>query len=162
MKILVLNSGSSSQKLSLYEIGDALPENPPAPVWEGRIEWNGDTAAITVRNSKGIARKKKLNSLSSEGVLKDLLATLWSGETRSIASAADIDAVGHRVVHGGPHFHDPIRISNDVYAAIGDLSHFAPLHIPLELEGVKIVADLLGEVPQFAVFDTGLRQGPSR
>ena len=155
MKILVLNSGSSSQKLSLYEIGDALPENPPAPVWEGRIEWNGDTAAITVRNSKGIARKKKLNSLSSEGVLKDLLATLWSGETRSIDSAADIDAVGHRVVHGGPHFHDPIRISNDVYAAIGDLSHFAPLHIPLELEGVKIVADLLGEVPQFAVFDTG-------
>ena len=73
MKILVLNSGSSSQKVSLYEIGDALPENPPVPVWEGRIEWNGNTAAITVRNSKGIARKEKLNSLSSEWVLKDLL-----------------------------------------------------------------------------------------
>ena len=72
------------------------------------------TAAITVRNSKGIARKEKLKSLSCELLLKDLLATLWSGETRSIASAADIDAVGHRVVHGGPHFHDPIRISNDV------------------------------------------------
>ena len=64
MKILVLNSGSSSQKACLYEIGDALPESPPVPLWEGRIEWNGDTAAITVRNSKGIARKEKLKSLS--------------------------------------------------------------------------------------------------
>ena len=101
MNILVLNSGSSSQKVSLYEIGDALPENPPVPVWEGRIEWNGNTAAITVRNSRGIARKQKLNSRSSEWVLKDLLGTLWSGEMPSIGSAADIDAVGHRVVHGG-------------------------------------------------------------
>ena len=66
--------------------------------------------------------------------------------------------MGHRVVHGGPHFHDPIRISNDVYAAIGGLSHFAPLHIQSELEGINIVADLLGDVPQFAVFDTGFHR----
>ena len=158
MKILVLNSGSSSQKASLFEIGDGLPENPPAPMWEGRIERNGDTAAITVRNSKGIVREEKLNSLPSECVLKHLLATLWSGGTRGIASAADIDAVGHRVVHGGPHFHDSIRISNDVYAAIADLAHFAPLHIPSELEGMNVVADLLGDVPQFAVFDTGFHR----
>jgi acetate kinase len=158
MNILVLNSGSSSQKVSLYEIGDAVSENPPVPVWEGRIEWNGDTAAITVRNSKGIARKQKLHCRSSELVLKDLLGTLWSGETRSIASAADIDAVGHRVVHGGPHFHDPVRITSGVHAAIGGLSHFAPLHIPSELEGINVVADLLGDVPQFAVFDTGFHR----
>ena len=118
MKILVLNSGSSSQKACLYEIGDTLPESPPLPLWEGRIEWSGDAAAITVRNSKGIAKKEKLKSLSSEWVLKDLLGTIWSGEMRSIASAADIDAVGHRVVHGGPHFHDPVRITSDVHAAI--------------------------------------------
>jgi acetate kinase len=140
MKILVLNSGSSSQKACLYEIGDALPESPSLPLWEGRIEWNGDTAAITVRNSKGIARREKLESLSCELVLKDLLATLWSGESRSIASAAEINAVGHRVVHGGPRFHDPILISNDVYSALTGLSQFA---------------DLLGDVPQVAVFDTG-------
>ena len=158
MKILVLNSGSSSHKLSLYEIGDDLPEYPPTPVWEGRIEWNGNTAEITVKNSKGKTRKEKPNSLSSEWVLKSLLATLWSGETRSIASAAEIDAVGHRVVHGGTHFQDPIRISNEVYAAIDGLSHFAPLHIQSELEGMKIVADLLGDVPQFAVFDTGFHR----
>ena len=157
VKILVLNSGSSSHKVSLYDIGVALPENPLVPVWEGRIEWNGSAAAITVRNPKGIARRE-LNSLSAESVLKDLLTTLWSGETRSIASAADIDVVGHRVVHGGPHFQHPIRISNDVCAAIGGLSQFAPLHIKSELEGMKIVTDLLGDVPQFAVFDTAFHR----
>src|SRR5271165_3089042 len=155
MNILVLNAGSSSQKACLYEIGDTLPESPPLPLWEGRTEWSGDAAAITVRNSKGIAKKEKLKSLSSELVLKDLLATIWSGEMRSIGSAADIDAVGHRVVHGGPHFHDPVRITSDVHVAIGGLSHFAPLHIQSELEGINVVADLLGDVPQFAVFDTG-------
>jgi acetate kinase len=158
MKILVLNSGSSSHKVSLYDVGGALPENPPVPVWEGRIEWNGNSATITARNWKGIARKEQRNNLSPEWVLKDLLATLWNGETRSIASAADIDVVGHRVVHGGPHFQDPIRISDDVYAAIGRLSHFAPLHIQFELEGMRIVQDLLGDVPQFAVFDTGFHR----
>jgi acetate kinase len=161
MKILVLNSGSSSHKLSLYEIGDVLPENPPLPAWEGRIEWNGDTAAITVKDSEGSITKEKLNSLSRESVLKHLLTALWNGETRSIGSAAEIDAVGHRIVHGGSHFHDPIRISSDVYATIGSLSQFAPLHTPLELEGMNIVADLLGDLPQFAVFDTGFhRQMP--
>jgi acetate kinase len=155
MKILVLNSGSSSQKACLYEIGDALPVSPPLPLWEGRIEWNGDTAAITVRNSKGIVRKKELKRLPGEMVLKDLLATLWSGETRSIGSAAEIDAVGHRVVHGGPRFHDPILISNDVYSTLAGLSQFAPLHIQAELQGMKTIADLLADVPQVAVFDTG-------
>ena len=100
MKILVLNSGSSSHKLSLYEIGDILPENPPVPLWEGRIEWRGDTAVVTVRNSSGISRNHKLKGVSSEWALKGLLTTLWSGETRSIASAAAIDAVDHTVTHG--------------------------------------------------------------
>ena len=158
MKILVLNSGSSSQKACLYEIGDALPENPPEPLWEGRIEWNGDTAAITVRNLKGVAKKEKLKVSSRNSVLRDLLATSWSGETRSIASAGEIDAVGHRVVHGGPRFHGPLLITNDVYSALAGLSQFAPLRIQAELEGMKIAADLLGDVPQFAVFDTGFHR----
>ena len=155
MKILVLNSGSSSQKACLYEIGDALPESPPLPLWEGRVEWKGDTAAITVRNSRGITRRERVKNLSYELVLKDLLATLWGGETRSLASGAEIDAVGHRVVHGGSRFHDPVLISDDVYSALAGLSQFAPLHIQSELQGMKTIAALLGDVPQVAVFDTG-------
>jgi acetate kinase len=155
MKLLVLNSGSSSQKASLYEIGEALPESPPLPLWEGRIERNGDAAAITVRNSKGIVTKEKVKRLPDDLVLKDLLATLWSGETRSIGSPAEIDVVGHRVVHGGPRFHDPILITDDVYSTLAGLSQFAPLHLQSELQGMKTIADLLGDVPQVAVFDTG-------
>ena len=158
MKILALNSGSSSLKASLYEIGDTLPEGPPLPLWEGRIEWNGDAAAITVRNLKGVTRKEKLRASSRNAVLSDLLATSWSGETGSIASAREIDAVGHRIVHGGPRFDDPVRITTDVCSALADLSQFAPLHIQSELEGIQIVAEALGDVPQFAVFDTGFHR----
>ena len=158
MKILVINSGSSSLKASLYEIGGTLPESPPLPLWEGRIEWNGDAAAITVRNLKGVTRKEKLWTSSRSTVLTDLLATSWSGETGSIASAREIDAVGHRVVHGGPRFDDPVRITTDVYSALSDLTQFAPLHIQSELEGIRIVTEVLGDVPQFAVFDTGFHR----
>jgi acetate kinase len=155
MKILVLNSGSSSQKACIYEIADVLPENPPVPLWEGRIEWRGDTAVIAFRSSNGIATKEKLKITSREVVLKEMLKTSWNGEPRSMASALEIDAVGHRVVHGGQRFHDPVLITQDVRSALAGLSQFAPLHIQSELEGMKVVTDLMPHVPQFAVFDTG-------
>ena len=161
MKILVLNSGSSSQKTCLYEIGTALPVHPPAPLWEGRIEWGGDTAAIVVKNSQGIVLKEELSLSSRELVIRHLLRTLHDGEARAITSNSDIDTVGHRVVHGGPHFEDPVVITPDVRLAIDSVSAFAPLHIQAELEGMKIVETLLGAVPQVAVFDTGFhRQMP--
>lgn len=158
MKILVLNSGSSSQKACIYEVADVLPENPPVPLWEGKIEWHGDTATITIRNSSAVTSSKKLKITSRELVLKALLKTSWNGETRSLASATEIDAVGHRVVHGGRRFQDPVRITQEVHSALAGLSQFAPLHIQSELEGMKVVADLLGDVPQFAVFDTAFHR----
>jgi len=158
VKILVLNSGSSSQKACIYEVADVLPENPPVPLWEGRIEWRGDTAVIAFRSSNGIATKEKLKITSRELVLKELLKTSWNGATRSIASATEIDAVGHRVVHGGHSFQDPVLITQEVHSALANLSQFAPLHIQSELEGMKVVADLLRDVPQFAVFDTGFHR----
>lgn len=158
MKILVLNSGSSSVKAYLFEIGDVLPENPPLSLWKGRIEWNGGTSVITVSNSKGVTGKKASKISSRETFLSDLLATCWSGETRSIDSAREIDAVGHRIVHGGSRFNRPVVVTDDVYSAIGDFSHFAPLHIQSELAGMKIIGDLLEGVPQVAVFDTSFHR----
>ena len=161
MKILVLNSGSSSQKACLYEIGETLPDHPPACLWEGRIEWGGDSAAISVKNSEGVVQKEKLPVSSREQVIRHLLRTLVSGNARAINSASEIDAVGHRVVHGGPHFEDPVMFTPQVYSAIADVSAFAPLHIRAELQGMRIVENLLGDVPQVAVFDTGFhRQMP--
>jgi len=158
MKILVLNSGSSSQKASLYEIGDSLPEHPPASLWEGRIEWEDDGAAIVVRNSKGVVLKQHAEVSSREPVLSNLLSTCWSGQSRALTSASEIDAVGHRVVHGGPHFEDPVVINTEVCSTIQSASAFAPLHNRAEMEGMKIVETLLGSVPQIAVFDTGFHR----
>jgi acetate kinase len=120
-----------------------------------------ESAAITARNSKGATKKNELKISSRELLQKDLLSTLWSGETRSIGSATEIDAVGHRIVHGGERFQDPVPLTKDVCSALANLSQFAPLHIEAELQGIKIVEDLIGNVPQFAVFDTGFhRQMP--
>jgi acetate kinase len=154
MKILVLNSGSSSQKACLYEIGATLPTHPPAPLWEGRIEWSADTAAIVVKNSEGVVLKEELLVSSREQVIRHLLRTLRDGNARAIASTLEIDAVGHRVVHGGAHFKNPVVITDKVQAVIESLSTFAPLHIRAEVEGMKIVEDLFGAVTQVAVFDT--------
>ena len=161
MKILVLNSGSSSQKACLYEIGATLPTDPLAPLWEGRIEWSVDKAAIVVKNSQGFVLKEQLPVSSREQVIRHLLRTLREGQARAIASASEIDVVGHRVVHGGPHFEDPVVITPEVRSAIDSVSAFAPLHIRAELEGMKLVEKLRGDIPQVAVFDTGFhRQMP--
>jgi len=154
MKILVLNSGSSSQKACLYEIGGTVPDHPPIPLWQGKIEWSADTAAIIVKNSQGVTFKEEVPVSSREQVIRHLLRTACDGNARAIASILEIDAVGHRVVHGGAHFMKPVVITDKVRAAIESVSAFAPLHIRAEVEGIKIVEDLLRAVTQVAVFDT--------
>jgi acetate kinase len=112
MKILVLNSGSSSQKACLYEIGETLPNHPPAALWEGKIEWGVDIAAIVAKNSQGVVLKEELPVASREQVIRHLLSSALDGTARAVASTSEIDAVGHRVVHGGPRFEDPVVITN--------------------------------------------------
>ncbi len=161
MKILVLNSGSSSQKACIYEIGETLPDHPPLCMWEGKIEFGGGTATIAAKNSMGAAVKEQLPISSREEVVRHLLRTARDGKTRAIGSVDEIDAVGHRVVHGGPHFEDPVVVTPEVRAAIASVSPLAPLHIRAELEGMEIVGSVLGAIPQIAVFDTGFhRQMP--
>ena len=127
MKILVLNAGSSSHKLSLYELGEDLPEHPPAPLWEGKIEWQDHIRADAVE--------------------------------QLIAPVSDaIDVVGHRIVHGGPQYEEPVRITPAVKAGIAAASEFAPLHNQGELDAIETVEKLLGKVPQVAVFDTGFHR----
>jgi acetate kinase len=161
MKILVLNSGSSSQKACLYEIGPIPPDVPPAPLWEGRIEWRERSASISVKNYQGAAQKEELPLSSRKEIVRYLLSTAWRGNTRTISSVSEIDAVGHRVVHGGPHLEEPVTLTREVIAAIDSVSAFAPLHIRAEMEGMEIIENLLGGVTQIAVFDTGFhRQMP--
>ena len=154
MKILVLNSGSSSQKACLYEIGETVPSHPPIPLWQGKIEWSADSAAVIVKNSQGVTFKEEVPVSPREQVIRHLLRTAFDGNARAIASTLEIDAVGHRVVHGGAHFRNSVLVTHKVRAAIESLSAFAPLHIRAEVEGMKTVEDLFGAVTQVAVFDT--------
>jgi acetate kinase len=158
MKILVLNSGSSSQKSSLYEIGEAPPDDPPIALWEGKIEWHGEVAEAEAKNARGTSQKDQVKVSSRLGAVEHLLGTLWGGETRAVASAAEIDVVGHRVVHGGPKYQEPVRLTPDVKSGIAQASAFAPLHNRAEIEGMEIVDKLIGPVPQVAVFDTGFHR----
>src|SRR5437667_1075714 len=158
MKILVLNSGSSSQKSSLYEIGGTLPDDPPNPLWEGKIEWHDEVADAAVKNSRGVAQRNKVKVSSRAEAVGHLLGTLWNGEPRTVTSPAEIDVVGHRVVHGGPKYAEPVLLTPEVKAGIAKVSAFAPLHNRAELEGMEIIEKLLGAVPQVAVFDTGFHR----
>ncbi len=154
MKILVLNSGSSSQKSCLYDIATTLPEHPPLPAWEGKIEWDGDQAKVQGQNSEGANLKDGVKVESRRQAIEQLLSSLWSGNAGVVSAPTEIDVVGHRVVHGGHEYQKPTVITPEVKAAIRRLSVFAPLHNRAELEGIDIIEKRFGSVPQVAVFDT--------
>jgi acetate kinase len=158
MKILVLNSGSSSQKSSLYDLGEPLPALAPEPLWQGEIEWGSADASIKISTSAGAKSKEEVKVSSREEATRQLLATLWSGATRVISFAAEINVVGHRVVNGGPDCREPVLIDAKVTAAIEKAAVFAPLHNRAELDGIAIIAKEIPGVPQVAVFDTGFHR----
>ncbi len=137
MNILVLNAGSSSHKVSLYQLGENLPDDPLPPLWEARIDWRDHVQTDAV---------------------EQLLITMWSGESPVLRSPDDIDIVGHRIVHGGRQYEEPVRITPAVQAGIASVAAFAPLHNQRELEVIDAVEKLLGDVPQVAVFDTGFHR----
>src|SRR5437667_4889629 len=146
MKILVLNSGSSSQKSCLYDIGNTLPEYPPAPVWVGKIEWDGNQADVQVRNLQGAQLKDRVKVVSRSDAIDQLLDTLWNGKLRVVSAPSEIDVVGHRIVHGGQKFDEATAITPEVKSAIARMSAFAPLHNRAELEGIEIIEKRISEV----------------
>ena len=164
MKILVLNAGSSSQKSCLYDLAETLTDVPPAPIWEAQLDWTHaeGKAELEVQTQQGATHKAQLKSNSRLADTQRMLETLWTGETKVIDQPDQIDAVGHRVVHGGEQYSSSTVITPEVKAAIADLVAFAPLHNPVNLDGIEIAEQILGtDIPQVAVFDTAFhRQMP--
>ena len=156
MKILVLNAGSSSQKSCLYELNDVLPDRPPQPLWEAQIDWNHreGMAQLKVETASGTEQEEEFPSDSREAAISRMLETLWQGKTQVINSLKEIDIVGHRVVHGGQDYQQSTLISPDVKEAIARLSVFAPVHNPVNLEGIEALEKILPNRSQVAVFDT--------
>ncbi|MGJ5632868.1 acetate kinase [Nostoc sp. CALU 1950] len=158
MKILVLNAGSSSQKSCLYEITDeAFPTQALQPLWEGQINWTQDqsVAEIEVKTTTGVKLQESISGDSRQAHLNYMLNTLSHGATKVIDQLSEIDVVGHRVVHGGQDYQDSVVITEDVKKAIAGLSNLAPAHNPVAVEGIEAIENILGNVTQIAVFDTG-------
>jgi acetate kinase len=156
MKILVVNCGSSSLKWNLYDTASS------ELVTGGLAEClNSENARhiIKYRNSKGDIDKieKGLPNADHGGALRDVL-TFLTGDKGPLKSLNEIDAVGHRVVHGGEKYTAPVVIDQDVIDQVKRLSLLAPLHNPVNLVGIEAAREILPGVPQVAVFDTAFHQ----
>jgi acetate kinase len=156
MKILVLNAGSSSQKSCLYEFNAEELAAPSRPLWEAEIDWrrHQGLAELKVATADGVSLEETLKSESRSEATGHMLRTPWTGKTKIIFQPSDIDVVGHRVVHGGLEFEQSTFVTAEVKTAIGRLAELAPAHNPANLEGIVAIEQVLGAVPQVAVFDT--------
>ncbi len=154
MKILVVNAGSSSHKLSLYDLQN---EEPIEPLWQGSIDWGRsakETPLLKVKTSRGIELELALNNQKVEKGLEILLNSLWQGKTQVIEGPTAIERIGHRVVHGGAQLIQPTLINLQVKEEIRKLIPLAPLHNPANLQGIEWMEKFFPSLPQIAVFDT--------
>src|SRR5438876_791052 len=160
MKILVLNSGSSSQKTALFEIGPDPTPDPIPPLWEGKLDWDGSKEVLAVKNSAGkrIHTEREIGTDHREASLEKLLQNVWTGPTAVLARASEVEAIGHRIVHGGPKMTQPAIVTREVRQAISNVSSIAPLHNQAGLQGIDLASKLFPNVPQVAVFDTGFHR----
>ncbi len=153
MKILVVNSGSSSLKYSLFDT------SRPAPLLEGAVEKIGSGEAAHHVRTPETRKDLPAAGIATVGdALAVMLGALTDPEIQALGSLSEIDAVGHRVVHGGKRFSSSTVISDEVKEAIRSYIPIAPLHNPFNIEGIEALEKLLPEAPQVAVFDTSFHQ----
>jgi len=153
MKILVLNCGSSSIKYALYDMDDR------SVMTSGGAERVGlDGAFVKVKMANG-EKKQIMHDIPehTEGV-KFIFSLLTDPEICVIKDLKEIDAVGHRMVHGGEKFNKSVVLDDEVLKVFEECSDLAPLHNPANLKGVKAVSELMPGLPQVGVFDTAFHQ----
>jgi acetate kinase len=157
MKILVINCGSSSLKWNFYETASS------ERIAGGLIECIGfENARHTIKMKNKNSGKEKviekhLPDADHAAAIQDVLDFL-TGEKGPLNSLEEIDAIGHRVVHGGEKYTSPVVIDDDVIAKVKSLFVLAPLHNPVNLVGIEAAKEILPHVPQVAVFDTAFHQ----
>lgn len=153
MKILVLNCGSSSIKYQMFDMStkDVLGK--------GGMEKVGlpDTF-LKHQNKEGKKFKFQEKIDNHEEGIKFILDKLVDEEAGSIESLDDIQAVGHRVLHGGQIFNSSVRITDEVLEKLDELVALGPLHMPHNLKGISAIEKKLPGLPQVAVFDTAFHQ----
>ena len=158
MRILVLNSGSSSVKFQILDMEDQ------SVLLKGIVERIGSTRAVlSYQPSEGHKISDVREVLDQDAALRLIVQTITKPELGVIASTDELDGVGHRVVHGGEEFSESVEIDERVTEAIARCAQFAPLHNPPNLRGIEVCRNLMPGTPQVAVFDTAFHnQMPAR
>lgn len=155
MKILVVNSGSSSLKCRLYEIG----ENGARSLATGAASKIGfENGSVKCMSDSGRIIEFAVRVDDHSDALRQILDQ-FSGEMPEVVkSLKEIDGAGHRVVHGGEQFFEPVIIDDRTIRSINQYSDLAPLHNPVNIEGIQACRRLMPDIPQVAVFDTSFHQ----
>lgn len=146
--ILVINAGSSSIKFSVFE---TLPDRSLAAGAHGQVEGIGTAPRFEVADEHG--RKLADNSLTA-GDYRGAIAAIHDWFADHVGDEAGFAGVGHRVVHGGTLYSEPVLIDEHVVATLEKLVPLAPLHQPANIAAIRAVRAAAPEVPQIACFDT--------
>jgi len=150
MKVMAINAGSSSLKFQLLE----MPSE--TVLASGVVERIGlDDAVFSIKY--GSEKSKDITDIPTHKVAVDMLLSKMI-DLKILDSLDEIEALGHRVVHGGEKFSDSVIINDEVLAAIDEVSELAPLHNPANLTGIKAFMEALPNVKGVAVFDTAFHQ----
>ncbi len=154
MKILVLNCGSSSVKYKLIELSD----NEQNILAEGGTEKIGLPDSFLKFKYNGEKVTIPASMPNHNAAIRIILDTLTSAKYGCIKDYNEIEAVGHRVVHGGEKFNKSVLIDAEVIAKVKECYPLAPLHNPVNIAGIEAVKEIMPNVPQVGVFDTAFHQ----
>ena len=153
MKVLVINAGSSSIKYQLLDVSTAVV------LAKGGAERIGIDGSLIKHEKHGAEAVKLLVRMPDHRTaIREVLAVLTSKDHGVISGMGEIDAVGHRVVHGGEKFSSSAIITSEVKQAIRACFRMAPLHNPPNMTGIEACEEAIPGVPQVAVFDTAFHQ----
>jgi acetate kinase len=153
MKILVVNSGSSSIKYRLFNMTDE------SLLAKGLVERIGIKGSLITHNPAGKdAIKKEIDIPDHRRGIELVIDALLNNENGVISDVKELYAIGHRVVHGGEKYSGSVLINQDVMDTLNKYTELAPLHNPPNMLGIKVCQELLPDTPQVGVFDTAFHQ----
>lgn len=152
MNVLVINCGSSSLKYQL------INSDTEAVLAKGLCERIGIDGRLVYQKAGCDKEVTEAPMPTHKEAIQMVLDALTNDKTGAISSLKEVNAVGHRVVHGGEKFASSVVITDEVIAAVEECNDLAPLHNPANLIGIRVCAELMPGVPQVAVFDTAFHQ----
>lgn len=152
MNVLVINCGSSSLKYQL------INSDTEAVLAKGLCERIGIDGRLVYQKAGGEKEITEAAMPTHKEAIQMVLAALTNDKTGAIGSLSEVNAIGHRVVHGGEKFASSAVITDEMIAAVEECNDLAPLHNPANLIGIRVCSELMPGVPQVGVFDTAFHQ----